>query len=203
MEKIEFLSLAQLKSEADRCLYCEEKPCKEACPVDCSPADFIMAVKNLKNSDFKRSAKIIMGSNPLGGVCGAVCPDWFCVKACSRKLFDKPIEIPSVQATIIQKARELNVMPKFDKAEKNGKKIAIIGSGPAGLSAGAVMAQLGYEVDIYEKEKKLGGAINLIPDERLPKNVLSKDIEFIKSLGEIKFISKEINRNDLELVMRN
>jgi NADPH-dependent glutamate synthase beta subunit-like oxidoreductase/dihydroorotate dehydrogenase/Pyruvate/2-oxoacid:ferredoxin oxidoreductase delta subunit len=192
MEKIEFLSLAQLKSEADRCLYCEEKPCKEACPVDCSPADFIMAVKNLKNSDFKRSAKIIMGSNPLGGVCGAVCPDWFCVKACSRKLFDKPIEIPSVQATIIQKARELNVMPKFDKAEKNGKKIAIIGSGPAGLSAGAVMAQLGYEVDIYEKEKKLGGAINLIPDERLPKNVLSKDIEFIKSLGEIKFISKEI-----------
>jgi len=92
MKKKEFLSLAKLKSEADRCLYCKEKPCMEACPVNCSPADFIMAVRNGEKGDFKRAAKLIMAANPLGGVCGAVCPDWFCVKACSRKLFDNPIE---------------------------------------------------------------------------------------------------------------
>ena len=114
--KIKFLSDAQLKAEADRCLYCEEKPCKAACPADCSPADFIMAVKTGRRSDIKRAAKLIMGSNPFGGVCGAVCPDWFCVKACSRRLFDNPINIPAVQATVVQKAKELGVLGGYKKA---------------------------------------------------------------------------------------
>ncbi|MEW5952117.1 MAG: FAD-dependent oxidoreductase [Elusimicrobia bacterium] len=192
MKKINFLSAAKLKSEAERCLYCKEKPCKEACPVDCSPADFIMAVKKGEKSDFKKAAKIIMGSNPLGGVCGAVCPDWFCVKACSRKLFDNPIEIPAVQATIIQKAKEMGVMPKFEKPKLNGKKIAVIGSGAAGLCAAGTLAQMGYSIDIFDKEAEKGGVANLIPDERLPKEVLKSDMDFIKNLGDIKFVKKEI-----------
>jgi len=183
--KINFLTDAQLKTEAERCLYCEEKPCKTACPADCSPADFIMAVRQMENSDFKRSAALIMGHNTFGGVCGAVCPDWFCVKACSRKLFDKPIEIPAVQAAVVQKAKELGVMPQFRLAKPNGKKVAVVGAGPAGFAAAGTLAQLGYKIDIFEKDKKAGGACNLIPDARFPKEVLRTEIEFVKSLGDI------------------
>ncbi len=185
MKKINFLSDAQLKTEAERCLYCEEKPCKTACPADCSPADFIMAVRRMEKSDFKRSAALIMGHNTFGGVCGAVCPDWFCVKACSRKLFDNPINIPAVQAAVVQKAKELGVMPQFTKADPNGKKVAVVGAGPAGFAAAGTLAQLGYKIDIFEKDKKAGGACNLIPDARFPKEVLRTEIEFIKTLGDI------------------
>lgn len=182
---INFLSDAQLKSEAERCLYCEEKPCKTACPADCSPADFIMAVRQMENSDFKRSAALIMGHNTFGGVCGAVCPDWFCVKACSRKIFDNPIKIPAVQAAVVQRAKELGVMPVFRKAKPNGKKIAVVGAGPAGLGAAGTLAQLGYKVDIFEKARKNGGACNLIPGKRLPAEVLRTEVEFVKTLGDI------------------
>ena len=183
--KISFLSDAQLKAEAERCLYCEDKPCKTACPADCSPADFIMAARQQGRSDFKRSAALIMGNNTFGGVCGAVCPDWFCVKACSRKLFDNPINIPAVHAAVIQKAKELGVMPKFAKAKLNGKKVAIVGAGPAGFAAAGTLAQMGYKIDIFEKDEKAGGAANLIPDARFPKEVLRTEIEFIKTLGDI------------------
>ncbi|PIU20313.1 MAG: dihydropyrimidine dehydrogenase, partial [Elusimicrobia bacterium CG08_land_8_20_14_0_20_59_10] len=183
--KINFLSDAQLKAEAERCLYCEEKPCQAACPADCSPADFLMAARQLGRSDIKRAAALIMGNNTFGGVCGAVCPDWFCVKACSRKLFDNPINIPAAQAAIIQKAKELNVMPRFRNAKPNGRKVAVIGAGPAGFAAAGTLAQLGYKVEILEKNKKAGGAANLIPDKRFPKEVLRTEIEFIKTLGDI------------------
>ncbi|OIO00437.1 MAG: hypothetical protein AUJ51_10225 [Elusimicrobia bacterium CG1_02_56_21] len=183
--KITFLTDAQLKTEAQRCLYCEDKPCKTACPADCSPADFIMAVRQMEKSDFKRSAALIMGHNTFGGVCGAVCPDWFCVKACSRKLFDNPINIPAVQAAVVQKAKEMGVMPKFIKARPNGRKVAVVGAGPAGFAAAGTLAQLGYKADIFEKDKKAGGACNLIPEARFPKEVLRTEIEFVKTLGNI------------------
>ncbi|NLO90946.1 MAG: dihydropyrimidine dehydrogenase, partial [Elusimicrobia bacterium] len=95
-----FLTDAQLKAEIEKCEYCAEKPCKAACPADCSPADFIMAAKNMEKSDFKRAAALIMGSNPLGGVCGAVCPDKHCKAACVHAKFDAAVNIPAVQATI-------------------------------------------------------------------------------------------------------
>ena len=180
------LTDAQFQAELDRCIYCEEKPCQKACPAHCSPADFIMAARVGEKSDLRRSAAMIMGSNPLGWVCGVVCPDYFCMKACSRRTFDRPIEIPAVQATVINKANAVG-MAKFRRAPSNGKTVAIIGAGPAGLGAASVLLQDGYKVAIYEQQTRPGGAMNLIPDFRLNKRVVRADIAFLQSLGDVEF----------------
>jgi NADPH-dependent glutamate synthase beta subunit-like oxidoreductase/dihydroorotate dehydrogenase/Pyruvate/2-oxoacid:ferredoxin oxidoreductase delta subunit len=180
------LTDAEFRAELERCIYCEEKPCQKACPVNCSPADFIMAARGGAKSDFQRSAAIIMGSNPLGGVCGVVCPDYFCVKACSRRTFDTPIQIPAVQAAIIEKAKSFG-LAHFSNAPLDEKKAAIIGAGPAGLGAAGVLAQHGYQVTIFEQSRKAGGMTNLIPDFRLDKKVVRSDIDALRKLGAIKF----------------
>ena len=175
----------QLQAELLRCEYCEEKPCEAACPVNCSPFDFIMAAKMGNPSDIKRSAAEIMRNNPLGGVCGMVCPDTLCMAACTRKEFDGAINIPQVQATVVQMAKQLGGIPDFSIPTPNGKKIAVVGGGPAGLGAAAALAQMGFSVDIFEAREKMGGMMNLIPDDRLDKNVVETDIEFLLSLGQI------------------
>ena len=181
----QIMTSKQLHAELLRCEYCEEKPCKAACPVNCSPFDFIMAARVGNPSDLKRSAAEIMHSNPLGGVCGLVCPDRFCMAACSRKKFDGSINIPKVQATIVETAKRLGGIPSFEVPAPNGKKVAVIGGGPAGLGVAAALAQMGYAVDIFEGRDKLGGMMNLIPDQRLAKSVVESDIEFLLSLGTI------------------
>lgn len=197
-----FLTDAKLMAEIKRCEYCEEKPCKNGCPADCSPADFIMAVKLGETVDYRRAANIIMGSNPLGGVCGAVCPEKHCMHACVHRTFDNAINIPQLQATIIEKAKQLGAMPKFNLAPVNGKKIAIIGAGSAGLGAAAVLAQKGYAVSIFEKDKLAGGACNYIPDARLDKQVLQSDIDFVLGLGEIK-INFSVTENNPESYLQS
>ena len=182
------LTDAQLRVELNRCEYCEKKPCREACPADCSPADFIMAARVGAASDYRRAGALIMGSNPLGWVCGVVCPDYFCMKACSRRTFDQPINIPAVQASVMKRAYEAG-LGRFKAPEWNGKKIAVIGAGPAGLGAAGVLAQRGYKVTVYEQRKRLGGMMNLIPDFRLSRSVSGTDVEFTKSLGAIDFQS--------------
>jgi dihydropyrimidine dehydrogenase (NAD+) subunit PreT len=179
------MTRAQLQAELLRCEYCEEKPCREACPANCSPADFIMAARLGNISDIRRSAAEIMHANPLGGVCGMVCPDTLCMAACTRKKFDGAINIPLVQATIIEMAKNLGGIPEFSKAKSNGKKVAVIGGGPAGLGAAAVLVQLGYKVDLFESSHHLGGMMRLIPKNRLDKDVLKSDIQFLLSLGDI------------------
>ncbi len=177
---VAFLSDAQLKEEFDRCENCAEKPCKEACPADCSPADFIMAARVGLPADYKRAATLIMGHNPLGGICGAVCPDFHCMKACSHRTFDHPVNIPAVQATIIQKAKALGVMPSLNQPQANGKKVAVVGGGPAGLAAAAMLAQKGFTAEVFERDSKPGGMCNLIPDHRLDKQVLQSDIAWLQ-----------------------
>ncbi len=178
------LTDAQFQTELDRCIYCEEKPCQEACPSDCSPADFIMAARVGEKSDVRRAAAMITGAVPLGWVCGAACPDYFCMKACSRRLFDRPIEIPALQATILKKAHEVGVA-EFHKPQSNGKSVGIIGSGPGGLGAASVLAQLGYQVVIYEQSHRTGGAMNLIPAYRLNPEIVRTETAFIEGLGDI------------------
>jgi len=173
-----FLSDTQLRSEIEKCEYCREKPCKHACPCDCSPADFIRAVQVHERPDYLRAAALIMGKNPLGGICGQTCPEKHCMAACVHKDFDGPVNIPAVQASIIEIAKRLKVMPKFAAAHQNGKKIAVVGAGPAGLAAASTLVQLGYQATIFERENRAGGMCNLIPDYRLDKEVLHSDIEW-------------------------
>jgi len=175
----------RLQAELLRCEYCEEKPCKAACPANCSPFDFIMAARVGNPSDFKRSAGEIMRNNPLGGVCGMVCPDKFCMAACTHRKFDGAINIPLVQATIVEMAKGLGGIPKLAVPAPNGMKVAVVGGGPAGLGAAAALAQMGYAVDVFESHDRLGGMMNLIPDQHLDKKVVETDIDFLLSLGEI------------------
>lgn len=179
------MTKAQIQVELLRCEYCDEKPCKKACPANCSPFDFIMAARVGSPSDIRRAAGEIMRNNPLGGVCGLVCPDRFCMAACSRKNFDGAINIPLVQATLVQMAKNLGGIPKFLKPTPNGKKVAVIGGGPAGLGTAAALGQMGYAVDIFEGREQLGGMMNLIPDHRLNKEAVQSDIDFLLSLGAI------------------
>ena len=193
------LTDAQLRAELNRCEYCEEKPCRDACPANCSPADFIMAARVGGKSDYRRAGALIMGSNPLGWVCGVVCPDYFCMKACSRRTFDQPINIPAVQASVMQRAYAAG-LGSFKAAESNGQRVAVIGAGPSGLGAASVLAQQGYQVTVFEQRKRLGGAMNLIPDFRLDKQVPRTDIEFTKGLGAIDFQPGKAAANPEELL---
>lgn len=183
-----FLTEAQLKAEIARCEYCAEKPCQEGCPADCSPADFIMAVKVGDVPDYKRAAALIMGHNPLGGICGAVCPDRHCMRKCVHQGFDRALNIPAIQATIIQRAKELGVMPRFEAGPSNGRVVGVVGAGPAGIGAAAVLAQEGYTVRLWETGEEAGGMCGLIPDERLNKQVLKTDLDFFFTLGDIRLI---------------
>ena len=179
-----FLGDAQLAAEVARCEYCSEKPCKAACPADCSPADFIMAIRVGQAQDFSRAAGMIMAANPLGGVCGAVCPETHCMAACARATFDRPVDIPAVQAAIIAKARSLGVMPPFARTPASGARVAVIGGGPAGYGAAAVLAQAGCGVDVFER-RATGGMAGLIPPFRMDADVLAADLAFVATLGTV------------------
>ncbi|HOT76817.1 MAG TPA: FAD-dependent oxidoreductase, partial [Candidatus Wallbacteria bacterium] len=195
-----YLTDAQLEAEMARCEFCEDKPCKKGCPADCSPADFIMAARLKNKQDFLRAAGEIMSYNPLGGICGAVCPDKHCMAMCSHKKFDWPIEIPSLQASIVERAKKLGAFPKFKKAKSCGKKVAVIGAGPAGLAVAASLAQKGCKIDIFEADSKPGGACTTIPDYRLDKKILETDIEFVLGLGDITLKTKKPIENPKDLL---
>ena len=166
-----FLSDAQLKAEAGRCLYCEEKPCKAACPADCSPADFRMAVKTGERSDFRKAAKLIMGHNTFGGVCGAVCPDWFCVKACWRRLRQSH-QYPRRPGYCGPAGQELGVLGGFRTPSPTGKSRRHR-RGPQAWRRGDLPA--GLQGGIYEKDKEAGGACRLIPDKRFNRKSSDRD----------------------------
>lgn len=177
-----YLSSAQLKIELEKCLHCKNKPCMQACPAHCSPCDFIAeAIKN----NWKKAAELIANNNPQAESCGLICPDKFCVEACLRAKLDCAIKIPQVQATIMKIAGEKEDV-SIECPENNYKKIAIIGSGPAAIGATLQFIKSGYNVEIFEKEDILGGSLNLIPEYRLPKNIIQNDWKRIEKSNRVK-----------------
>ena len=169
-----YLTKVQLKAELDRCLNCANKPCMNACPVNCSPQEFI---SHAKKGDFELAVATITRNNPMGQTCGLICPDKFCMNACTRSRIDFAVNIPKVQATILENYR--NPSAEAKAIRPNGRKVAVIGAGPAGLAAAAELGKQGYYVCLYEASDKIGGALNMIPDERLPYEVIAKDWSFI------------------------
>lgn len=180
-EHIRSFTKSEAIAEASRCLLCHDAPCSKGCPANTNPASFI---RSIRFENFAGAAKTIREANILGAVCSRVCPhNDLCEKECNRKKIDKPIEIGLLQrfATEYEEKHKLEILQKGTEKEK---KIAVIGSGPAGLSAAAKLSTLGYQVTVFEKNKVSGGILSTgIVLARLPHEIVAKEIERIKKLG--------------------
>lgn len=168
--------------EAQRCIGCKNAKCMQGCPVSINIPGFIAAVKEEK---FEDAFKVISESSALPAVCGRVCPqESQCEGKCIRGIKGDPISIGKLERFVADWARENGIKPAAP-AEKNGKKVAVIGSGPSGLTCAGDLAKLGYDVTIFEALHKAGGVLVYgIPEFRLPKDrVVGPEVENVKSLG--------------------
>jgi glutamate synthase (NADPH/NADH) small chain len=168
--------------EAARCLNCKNPKCIGDCPVSISIPEFIAQVKN---ENFEEAAKIIAKSSALPAVCGRVCPqETQCEGVCVLGIKGEAVAIGKLERFVADWSRENNVDLSETKAE-NGKKVAVIGSGPAGLTCAGDLAKLGYEVTVFEALHEAGGVLVYgIPEFRLPKDTVVKhEVENLKKLG--------------------
>ena len=180
-ELVQGYTMSTVMEEAQRCLLCHDAPCSNACPAGTDPAKFIRSVR-FRN--FKGAAETIRTNNALGAACARICPtERYCEQGCSRCGIDKPINIGGIQRFVTD-FEEQTGMKILERGPANGKKVAIAGSGPAGLQAAATLLQLGYAVDIYEKAGKAGGFLRYgIPEYRLPDAVVDTEVARIADLG--------------------
>lgn len=168
--------------EASRCINCKNAQCVKGCPVAINIPGFI---EQVKLGDFDKAYEILSESSALPAVCGRVCPqESQCEGKCIRGIKGEPISIGKLERFVADTARENGKKPAAAK-EKNGKKVAVIGSGPAGLTCAGDLAKMGYDVTVFEALHQPGGVLVYgIPEFRLPKDaVVAKEIENVKSLG--------------------
>ena len=168
--------------EASRCLGCKKAKCVEGCPVSIHIPDFIHQVKE---GNFEEAYRIISESSALPAICGRVCPqESQCEGKCIRGIKGEAVSIGKLERFVADWARENGIKPTAP-AEKNGKKVAVIGSGPSGLTCAGDLAKMGYDVTIFEALHKAGGVLVYgIPEFRLPKSaVVEKEVENVKALG--------------------
>lgn len=186
-------TMLTIMEEAGRCLLCHDAPCSKACPAGTDPARFIRSVR-FRN--FKGAAETVRSNNALGAACARVCPtEKYCQLGCSRSGIDKPIDIGGIQRFITD-FEAATGMAVLEKGADNGKKVAIIGSGPAGLQAAATLLQKGYAVDIYEKGKEAGGFLRHgIPEYRLPNKIVDIEVKRIEDLGAKLIYGTEIGKD--------
>lgn len=176
----------QVKLEAERCLQCKNAPCIKGCPVAIDIPGFIKAAAE---GDYQKSVNIIKQSSMLPAICGRVCPqETQCMAECtvgkSLKDLDKSVAIGRIERFVADWERAKGKMSVPDIAPSTGKKVGIVGSGPAGLTAAADVRKAGHEVVLFEAFHKLGGVmIYGIPEFRLPKEILDKEIDNLLSMG--------------------
>lgn len=190
------LSLKTVSEEANRCLLCLDAPCSNDCPAGTDPAKFIRSVRFL---NYMGAAETVRENNPLGAICARVCPtERYCQKGCSRSGIDHPIDIGRIQEFITdyEKAHGMKILKK---GHLNGKKVAIVGAGPAGLTAAATLAKLGYKAEIYEESKKAGGYLRYgIPEYRLSNEIVDSEIKRIEDLGVLIHLGVKIDQKKLD-----
>ena len=171
--------------ESTRCLECKNARCIQGCPVAINIPGFI---KEVKAGNIEEAYKVISESSALPAVCGRVCPqESQCEQRCIRGIKGEPVSIGKLERFVADYALENDINPEGPK-EKNGQKVAVIGSGPSGLTCAGDLAKMGYDVTVFEALHELGGVLVYgIPEFRLPKQrVVAKEIEKVKGLG-VKF----------------
>jgi dihydropyrimidine dehydrogenase (NAD+) subunit PreA len=180
--------------EAQRCLLCEDAPCSKGCPGSTDPARFI---RQIRFQNYKGAARTVMGNNPLGGVCTYVCPtDETCTGACLREELDRPIDIDALQRFAVEYGRAHGVEPPA-VADPREQKVAVVGAGPAGLTAAARLARRGYQVTVLEKRGEAGGMLRYgVPESRLPKHALRNDLDELIALGVTVELDHEVTGDD-------
>ncbi len=173
---------AEAMEEASRCLKCKNPQCQKGCPVGIDIPGFL---REAEEGNFEGAYEVISKYSALPAVCGRVCPqESQCEAKCIRGIKGEPVSIGKLERFVADWARENNIRPKA-ATEKKGKKVAVIGSGPAGLTCAGDLAKMGYDVTIFEALHKAGGVLVYgIPEFRLPKDtVVKEEIENVKALG--------------------
>ena len=169
--------------EAQRCLDCPKPACMEGCPVNIKIPSFI---KNIERGEFVKAAQVLKMTSSLPAVCGRVCPqEKQCESQCIHlKMGHKAVAIGALERFAADYARESGEMPAPNVAASNGKKVAVVGSGPAGLSFAGDMAKLGYSVTVFEALHEIGGVLKYgIPEFRLPNSIVEHEIENLRAMG--------------------
>ena len=196
------LTEEQALLEAKRCLDCANPSCMEGCPVNIEIPSFI---KNIERGNYLAAAKVLKHTSALPAVCGRVCPqEKQCESKCIHlKMGKKPVAIGYLERFAADYERESGNISVPEVAAPNGKKIAVIGSGPSGLSFAGDMAKLGYDVTVFEALHEIGGVLKYgIPEFRLPNKIVDVEIENLQKMG-VKFVKdcivgKTIKVSELE-----
>jgi glutamate synthase (NADPH/NADH) small chain len=171
--------------EAERCLQCKKPKCIDGCPVNIKIDEFIDLIAK---GEFISAAKKIKEDNALPAICGRVCPqEEQCEQTCVTGKKGEPVSIGRLERFVADYEISRNLKPEKFEVTKKGKKVAIVGSGPAGLSCASDLAKMGYDVTVFEALHELGGVLVYgIPEFRLPKEIVRKEINNMKALG-VKF----------------
>ena len=171
----------QALDEAQRCLHCKNKPCMQGCPVMVHIPDFIAEVAK---GDFEAAYQIIAATSALPAVCGRVCPqESQCEKYCVRGIKGEPVGIGRLERFVADWHRE-HTTGAAEKPASNGHRVAVVGSGPSGLTCAGDLARKGYDVTVFEALHLAGGVLVYgIPEFRLPKTIVQKEVDGLKELG--------------------
>ena len=167
--------------EASRCINCKNKPCMTGCPVNVPIPGFI---EQVAAGDFEKAYEIITSENALPAICGRVCPqENQCEGKCVRGIKGEPVSIGRLERFVADYHMQHGTRPSYD-IKPNGRRVAVVGSGPAGITCAGELARKGYEVTIFEALHKAGGVLSYgIPEFRLPKALVAKELENVTDLG--------------------
>lgn len=190
------MELEEIKKQAEYCLNCKNKPCKSGCPLQNDIPDFIKCIKEEK---YEEAFKVLSETTIFEPICGRICPQKSqCEGSCVRGIKGESVHIGELETFVGDYILE-NIDIQIEEAEDTAKKIAIIGSGPAGLACSYYLSTRGFKVDIYEKHEKLGGLLRYgIPEFRLEKEILDKWIEkYILNKNITAFTNMELGKDIL------